>query len=155
MVLFRGDWSDCSSEDWPFDVDTELTALWEPLSSVCREVLCAWKNLIVNQKDIKWMCVCWGGYVQCALCDTGEVVVKSTVYITMSGMLHSTRTTYPNTSYTTSTHSHLFLELQDNILQLSFLFLTLPREGGQLRANTRQLLVPHWHQLLKVVLKGG
>lgn len=51
------------------------------------------------------VCVCWGGYnVQCALCDTGEVVVKSTVYITMSGLLHSTRITYPNTSHTTSTH---------------------------------------------------
>ncbi len=52
-------------------------------------------------------------------------------------------------------YSHLFLELQDDVLQLSLLLLTIPREGGQLGANTRQLLVSHRHQLFKVVLKGG
>ena len=113
VVLFRGEWSDCSSEDWPFDVDTELTVLWEPLSSVCREVLSVAMVVCVqcDAEDIKWMRVCGGGEgdVQCALCDTGGVETRggaskhtrSTVY-PCQGCLHSTHITYPNTSRTTT-----------------------------------------------------
>ncbi len=110
-------------------------------------------------------CVCVGegrgrGDVQCALCDTGGVETRGGASKTLDLQYTLVRDVYtvptsPNLKLVVQQlqYSHLFLELQDDVLQLSLLLLTVPRERGQLGANTRQLLVPHRHQLFKVVLR--